>query len=322
MKVILTYKMSVLKKSILLLLAISFFNLTGSGSDLMAADYIIPQPPTSDYTNGIKILAIGNSYTQNSLQYMCDLLKQLGVNENGIKLVCAFQGGASLKDHANNVRNNNWDDFQRLDFAANGMIHRSSSTLIQLIQEENWDIITLQQASWFASEVKTYNEDLDFLIDHIATYATSGYKLGWYMTWSSKSLGGSLLERYRLICAAVQRKIVPHPAFDFIIPTGTAIQNARAYFEEPDLINPTYDTGDEDNSHLNYMGRYIAAAMWVKTITGYDIENADIENPYIARNINGWGDTTYTIEPENLAKTILIVNTAAASPFTVHHPKF
>lgn len=270
-------------------------------------DYVIPRP--NPYKDGIKILAIGNSFSQNSMQYVYDLLKQLGVDENNqgkIKLVNVYKGGASLNYHATGISNGTL--YERQTFGAGGAITGWTSavyTLFDLITQDAWDVITLQQASDHSENKDSYNADLDVLINYVKANALNpNVKLGWHMTWGyDNTLRYDPRAMYDKICSAVKERIATNDNFDFIIPTGTAIQNARSYFNF---------TLNRDGSHLNNLGCYIAAAMWVKTITGYDIGN--LRTPYTVSSTYN-GTTTYTIEGTMFDNVVQSVNAAANRPF-------
>ena len=283
-------------------------------NDMTADKQVITLPkPPNPYKNGIKILAIGNSYSENSLQYMFDLLRISGVTGD-IKLMVAYISGGSLSDHANNVRNNKYTNLTRRIYNANGSSTNSSSgayTLLQMIQEEPWDIITLQQASASSGQPATYDTHLEFLMDYVKTNKTNpNFKFGWHMTWAwgsgnySGSSYSNQLDMYTKICNAVKTKIVPK-GFDFIIPTGTAIQNARA----TELFGNTLNVSD--GTHLNNHGHYISTATWLKTITGYDFSNFTV--PY-KNNGHGWGGSVITIDATMRSKIAQAVNSAYETP--------
>lgn len=69
---------------------------------------------------------------------------------------------------------------------------------------------------------------------------------------------------YDSIVNCVKGYIVPHEGFDFIIPAGTAIQNARTSFLGDKL------TRDGLHLTLDY-GRYIVGATWMKSL-GYSLD--------------------------------------------------
>ena len=301
-------------------------------NDVITDIQVISKPKPPDlYKDGIKILAIGNSYSNNAMCYMFDLLVQLGVNQSNIKLVSAYIGGGSLNMHAISAKDNtlSYDRYQF--FAKGGYSNRGNNTykLEELIKEDKWDIITLQQASDNSGRHLTYNEDLDYLISYVHTNLNDSnnpnnnpnYKLGWHMTWAYTSpaindasyYGYNQIRMYDSICQVVQRKIVRNDAFDFVIPVGTAIQNARAPGLFNDILNRI------DGSHLSNTGGYIAAAMWVKKITGYDIANVQV--PYTASSsVIFAGSPEFTVDATARAKVVQAVNAAASSPFAITPP--
>jgi len=312
------------------------FEVTGrSGGNLVSRTFTLTQndilrnnnypvniKPPDPYKNGIKVLAIGNSYAQGALLYMYDLLTQLGVpnTNNKMILITAFIPSASLNTHATNAKNNA-SVYQRLIYSARGNYDGSNPTysLSALIREQEWDVITLQQESSASGRILTYNQDLDYLINYVKTeysgkWGHQSYRLGWHLTWAyaSSNMNGQpnynndQRTMYDSICNAVQKKIVPNTAFDFIIPVGTAIQNARQ--------NDPVGFGDNlnrDGTHLNNLGCYLASTMWVKTITGYDISKLTIN--YNASNSEM--GAAEQITQVKLNKIVNAVNAANDSPF-------
>jgi len=279
----------------------------------------VPKP----YQNGIKILAIGNSFSNNSMWYMYDLLKQLGIDSTGIKLVNASISSGSLCDHVISIKGD-YSKLRRITHERAWGNYKEDDkglyTLEYMIKQADWDVITLQQVSDSSFISSSYQPYLDYLIGYVATHAKNPEcKLVWHMTWSydqseinkSNTLKTNYTNPYGLwnaISGVVQSVIVPKlkingGVFDFIIPTGTAIQNARYHYG--DILTP-------DGRHLNNLGRYIAGAMWVKSVTGYDI--AKLKVPYRAENKDD--GITSIIKADDLEKIIQAVNAADASPFT------
>ena len=278
-------------------------------NDVIIDDNIVTISRPNQYEDGIKILAIGNSYSEDALKFLAFLLKDIGVgggNEANIKVVNAFVGGASLETHALNANNNtpayNSQTFiftHPFGFNTSG----TSQSLFQLIKSEVWDVIILQQLSNFSGVPTSYDPYLGTLITYVKTHATNpNLKLGWHMTWAYQNgynnsdfntyYGGNQVTMYNAICSAVQAKIVTNAAFDLIIPTGTAIQNARTGFG---------DTLNRDMTHLNDLGCFAASTMWLRTITGHELTE---------KAIYGLNSEQYEIISES-------VNAAAILPFQI-----
>jgi len=307
-------------------------------------------PPDPDpYQDGIKILAIGNSYTQNIMYYMFEMLKKLGVPSNKIVLVCAYIAGGDMADHAKYIKTYGTENYynyptgstnteyhlKKITFRANDDMQYTLNTnvkLHELIKEQAWDLITLQQASKNSTGIgATQLNDINTVIDFITQHAINPgqYKLAWFMTWSSSnktswfSPSQTSTTVYNDIRTAVQNSIKLKSnggPFDFIIPVGTAIQNARvpALFgdhmnRDSNLYGATSAEGMADPGHLNTFGSYIASALSVKTITGYDI--ADGVKAYTLPTF--WNNKPVVMDAGMLVKVVQAVNAADSSPFTI-----
>jgi len=270
--------------------------------------------------DGIKILAIGNSYSEDVMIYLFETLRQLGMDED-IKLVNAYIDGGFLSDHANSIRANDYSSLKRETFGAAGIINESNFgafTLRELIEQEKWDLICLQQGSRSSGKPLTYNEDLDLIIDNVRLYATNpNFKLIWHMTWAwargylqfGEATYPDQIPMYEAICATVQSKIKLKKDggdFDFIIPSGTAIQNARKFFG---------DKMNHDGTHLNNLGSYIGSAMWIKSITGIDLTG--LSTGYVANKKKG-NSLPITIDAAAKSQIVKAVNDAHANPFATY----
>ncbi|MCL2126771.1 MAG: DUF4886 domain-containing protein [Treponema sp.] len=292
----------------------SFFRIIGMVT-IIAATAGCPDPDagpgTKPGTAGAapyRILAIGNSYSQDAMRYMRDILVKNGAASGDIDIVNAYVGGQSLRGHAIAAQ---YDlaSYDRESFGARGAIAKSSNNKLKdIIAGSEWDYITLQQASADSGKPDTYQDDeiaylLGFIKEHSANPAV---KIGWHMTWAYAEnygdtafdgYGRDQMAMYNAIIQTVQAKILPNAEFDFIIPAGTAVQNARAVYG--DILN-------SDGTHLNDRGRFIAGAMWLRQIYGFGVNVFD--SPYQA--LNG---TTVTLD--DMAVIEQCVEDAFNAPF-------
>ncbi|MCL2128057.1 MAG: DUF4886 domain-containing protein, partial [Treponema sp.] len=219
-----------------------------------------------------RILAIGNSYSMDALRYLRDMLVENNVADSDIVIVNAYIGGQTLAGHAVSAQNNT-PDYTRQSFGTGGAVKTADNvTLKDIIASCEFDYITLQQASVDSGKPDTYKDsEIAYLIGFIKEHSTNpNVKIGWHMTWAYAGnydnaafdgYGRDQTAMYEAIAGTVQEKIAPNAEFEFIIPAGTAIQNARTGYG---------DTLDSDGTHLNDKGRFIAAAMWLKEIYGKD----------------------------------------------------
>lgn len=216
----------------------------------------------------VRVLAIGNSFSQDAVeQYLWEL-----ANEAGVKMIIgnAYRGGQGFQSHWIDVTEaNNTFEYRKV---VNGRrSNRPRSSLSSIITDEPWGYITFQQVSQESGLTATFEPYLTYLIQYTQGLQTNPNALyGYHQTWaySHDSTHGGFANygnrqevMYDSICQAVKYALQTHPEFSFMVPSGTAIQNART----------TYlgDNMNRDGYHLDLkMGRYTAACAWFETITG------------------------------------------------------
>ena len=225
----------------------------------------------------LKILAIGNSFSSDSMQYVYDVAMAAGVQD--IYLGNMYIGGCTLATHLKNAQ----DDSASYTYYTNqygGWVTTSKAyKLSDAIKSQNWDFITFQQASTFSGNPETY-DDLKPLMDILLPLCTNPkVEIAWHMTWAyaanSSSVGryGTQMDMYNAIVSSVQSKIVPNTRITKIIPNGTAIQNARSSFVGDNL--------NRDGSHLSLdRGRFIAGLTTIEALIGIDWTTFDMTSLY------------------------------------------
>lgn len=238
----------------------------------------IPYDPENDKDGTLKILAIGNSFSEDAMEYLYNIATHSGFEKNEVVLANLFIGGGTLEQHFANSQNGTSYTLQKRD--RSNSIVTFSRTLQSAVRDEDWDIITLQQASGSSGMAETYEPYLSDLIDIIEENATNpDMKLGWHMTWAYQQdtthnefykYDNDQLTMYNAVVGAVKEKVLPLNKFDFIIPSGTAVQNMRTSFAGDILTRDGY--------HMGYvLGRYIIGLTWFKSITGADMDDVGWE---------------------------------------------
>lgn len=223
-----------------------------------------------DKSRTLKILAIGNSFSDDALWLLPKVLKSLGV-EN-FRVSNLYIGGCSLETHKENIDGNKPAYLFRTN-TGNEWETVENSTLLDGLLADDWDFITMQQASHFSGLEDTYYPIPD-IIATVKKYKPNA-KLGWHATWAYplrstheafSKYNSDQITMYNAIIKAVKEQVVPNANFEYIIPNGTAIQNARSSF--------LGDTLNRDGFHLSLdIGRYIAALNVAYIVTGYPIED-------------------------------------------------
>lgn len=192
----------------------------------------LPELEAVAQTN-LKILHIGNSYTQDCTTYapfIMDGLADKTGDKLNITFASCYYSGASIADY-NDFFDNESAVIRynkRLNNKATYETAKENQTIQQILADEDWDVITVQQASAYAGTWSTFsglNDLLDKIIGYCASTHGKPVKIGWLMP----QLRYSLIETtgsYAAIIDCVEKVIQTTP-IDFVIPCGTAIQNAR-----------------------------------------------------------------------------------------------
>lgn len=240
------------------------------------ADEMIPLalPVDKIVKKDLKVLAIGNSFSSDSVEYLYQIAESAGMQN--IKIGNLYIGGCSLQTHWNNALNNK----SAYTYYKNttGTFVTSTSSIYNALKDEDWDIIVLQQVSGYSGKPASYEPYITNLKEYISEHKTNPNAVfGWNMTWAYQNnsthqdfskYNNDQLTMYTAITDTVKSKIVPDKDFEYIIPAGTAIQNMRTSYIGDNLTRDGY--------HLSIpMGRYIAALTWFKTLTGWSIDNIE-----------------------------------------------
>lgn len=283
-----------------------------AGNDVAWIDNVVVRPVRTDDvdtntyawdTDGdgvLEIMAIGNSFSEDALQYAWQIATDLGIKNVVVGNVLI--GGSTLKMHAENIAG----DLPKYIYYYNDdgtWSLKRDVAISEALNSRSWDFVSIQQGSGSSGVESTYNEDLTNVIAYLK--ANSSAKLVWHMTWAYQNncshqdfpkYDRDQMTMYNAIVATVQNKICTNDAFDMIVPSGTAVQNART--------SGLGDTLTRDGYHMSYsMGRYTTGLMFIKTLTGLDISG-------IGYAANGVTDYQKQIAIES-------VNNAAAQPFAV-----
>ncbi len=219
--------------------------------------------PDADWDDDgvLKILTIGNSFSNNTMKYVYEIATACGIDK--VFLGNLYIGGCTLDTHAENART----DKNAYTYYTNQYgvwIDNKDHKMSEAIKSQNWDFISLQQASADSYNPETFG-NLDYLISYVKSLAKDS-TLVWNMTWAyDRSKNSRQNYMYTNIISTVQEKVEPQSDIKAIIPCGTAIQNARTSFVGDKMTN--------DGMHLNTLGEYIAGLTLVHKLTGLPIDN-------------------------------------------------
>lgn len=214
----------------------------------------------------VKILAIGNSFSQNAIEsYLYELADAAGKK---IIIGNLYIGGASLAVHQKSVEEN----LSRYSYRKIGLtgekINTPKTSIDSALKDEDWDFISFQQVSSLSGKYDSYLEPLPIVYNYVKERVSNSnviYIL--HQTWAyeqtSTHKGFAHYNRdqmtmYHAIVDAVG-KAKDIVTIDMIVPAGTAIQNARTSWVGDHLTSDGY--------HLNKtIGEYTAACTWFEAI--------------------------------------------------------
>ena len=221
----------------------------------------------------LKVLAIGNSFSDDAMSFLYQIAKSEGVN---LSLANAYIGGCTVDIHYKKAQNGEKSYIYKhiSDKTLGEWQNEESKSLEYCLTSEDWDIITVQQASGSSGREDTYS-NLGALVEWINANKTNpNARLGWHFTWAYQSdsthadfpyYSSNQMTMYNSIVNTVKSKVMPISEFDFIIPSGTTVQNLRTSF--------IGDTVTRDGYHMNTLGRYAVGLTWYKMITGNEIDD-------------------------------------------------
>lgn len=236
----------------------------------------------------MKILCIGNSFSQDAARYLSPAAKNQGID---IFVENLYIGGCSLERHYNNMLKSE----QAYEKEINGESTREFVSLNEELQNKNWDVVTIQQASHFSYNYETYEPYATELVRFIRKNQPTA-KVFIHFTWAYEDNSQRLFENGFSTRKEMFEKVKEsyHMAFkacgaDGIIPSGQVFENLA----EKGL------KCHRDTFHATLgAGRYALALTWIKSLTGADI------------SANTFNETDEPLSEEEIIKIKEAVNEA------------
>ena len=219
-------------------------------------------------TKTLKVLALGNSFSCDAMEYLWDIANNAGV-EN-IVLGNTNISGCSLDMHWDNIVNDTTFSYRK---NTTGIWEKKGSTVAEVLADEEWDIISLQQNSGNSALPDTYG-NLNNLVNYISDCKPNA-RIVWHLTWSYqhtdkhevfKEFDRDPVKMYNAIVSTYKEKVEPCELITSVTPSGTAVQNLRSSY--------IGDTITRDGFHMSYnYGRYLVGLTWFAALTGGDVDS-------------------------------------------------
>ena len=256
-----------------ILAAVLVFSLCACGAGKTSSESTETTQPQAVAPKSLKVLAIGNSFSVDAMTHLYSVAAAEGVEE--IVLGNFFVGACTLKMHAGYMESG--EAAYRYDKCTDGAwVQNPDTTLLTGLLDEEWDVITLQQASHDSGVVTTYQPYLNDLIAYVQEKCPNA-RIMWHMTWAYQSdsdhkafptYGNEQTTMFYGILNCLQKEIDTNENIVATIPSGTVIQNLRN-----SVIG---DALTRDGYHLNNLGRLAASYTWYAVLADQPIQSVKI----------------------------------------------
>lgn len=238
--------------------------------------------------DSLQVLMIGNSFSQSVYRYLPEVVRSAGCE---LVLEDLNIGGCSFQRHWENITKEEVDSEYRFF---------KKYSYREKLQSRPWDVVTVQQASYWSWRPETYQPEAKLLVDFVRKNAPQA-EVVIQQTWAYRPDDGRLAqwnitqrEMYEKLCDAYNQAAKEMRLR--IIPTGTAVQTVRetqpggyhpfqrADFQYPDLPkmdgflcgnirwNQDRTRLEGDAFHLNHRGEYLQACVWFAALYGRSTE--------------------------------------------------
>ena len=220
----------------------------------------------------LKILSIGNSFSQNAQTYLYGICESEGLEIHNVNL---YIGGCSFERHYNNMISG--------EVAYSYEIHgvRTNTELVSLedgLMRERWDIITVQEVSVRSFDVTQYEPYMSELVKYVREKQPQA-KIYLHMTWGYAT-ESPRMERYgfasqremyeKIKVAYIEAKRII--GADGIIPSGEVMQK---------LAELGYKVHSDMHHADDGAANYALGLLWMKALFG----KSPVGNGYRAFNV-------------------------------------
>ena len=232
---------------------------------LLALFFMVSLAMNAKNDNIVKILAIGNSFSQDAVeQYLHEIAAA-----DGQKVIIGnmYIGGCSLAKHLHNAKEN-LPAYKYRKIGLDGIkVETLEFTLERALADEQWDYVSVQQQSGQSGLYDTWMESLPELLNYLKARLPEKTKLMIHQTWAYdktsdhkqfKNYNHDQTLMYNAIIDAV-KKVSKQTGIKMVIPSGTAVQNARTTILKDEITRDGY--------HMHKVnGRYTVACTWYEKI--------------------------------------------------------
>lgn len=211
----------------------------------------------------LKILAIGNSFTNNSCQFLPRLVHEL--NQDSVCIAKLTCDGSSLQDHWKaHIANS---PIYSLKYSDGGDWHEAPiHTLDMALASLDWDVIVIQQVSYLAGDYSSYQPWLNRMVS-LLRYTHPHVKMAWHYTWAYRAgTTSESFKKYDFDPVKMHSEIIKcadraSAEMPLRIYSATLINDMRAEFTEVE------DAFSSDGIHItDRRANYALSLLWYETL--------------------------------------------------------
>ncbi len=236
----------------------------------------------------LKILTLGHSLAVDCGHMLAMIADKEGYE--GLEVATLYYSGCRLSAHVSFLTKDSaeYDLYiSSTETASQPPEIMENVTMKQALTFDYWDIIIMQGGAFEIAEDDKYkNGNIQTIQNYVNEHKLNpGAVFAWHMPWALPTdnslrdtfprpenntyytdyvpFGDNRTTLYNCITQCVKDNILPDETFKFLIPSGTAIENAlSSYLEEKDL--------HRDYAHATDLGRVIASYSWYCKLAGID----------------------------------------------------
>ncbi len=209
----------------------------------------------------MKVLSIGNSFSQDAHRYLHAVAESVGEN---IETTNLYIGGCRLSLHHEHMMSG----ARAYDLEKNGLGTGKKISILEAFESDTWDVVTLQQQSSSSADYGTFQPYLNDLAAYVREKA-KGAKLALQQTWAYAEESEKLfVTGYGTHAAMFDRirdsydRALKDAAADFLIPSG---ETMRILSESDFVVH-------RDGFHASRgLGRFALALTWLGRLTDVDL---------------------------------------------------
>lgn len=232
-----------------------------------------------NHPHELNILIVGNSYSRDAFSYAPMIIEGMCPDVK-VNMQILYIGGVALSKHKEYIENKKaLFTLDRYNTTLGKWNTKGNIMADSVVSSQNWDCVILQEGGISARDYETVVGNVSTIIDYLRSYQSDiciSFMLNPTHPIGSEALGDYTSEEEFKINAGVASRLLSAKVVDYIIPCGTAIQNARH----------TYLDNLGDYGHLSYEGRHLQEGIpcWTEALTAaqmfvriFDLEgNGDI----------------------------------------------